>query len=109
MKQPIPLSECGKIIEEEIEKSGYFIKACTDAMGVNENYIYKWKKNIVRPPSYIELAKLAAFLERPIEIFIYGKEEEPHVKVPLEEYKASLEMIKDLSESQLQKIRKQIV
>ncbi|MEP2447524.1 MAG: hypothetical protein ABJI69_09870, partial [Balneola sp.] len=89
--------------------SGYFIKACMDAMGVNQNYLFKWKNDLVRPPTYIELAKLAAFLERPVEIFIYGKEEEPHVKIPVKDYKATAEAIRNLAEAQLTHINKKVV
>lgn len=109
MTQPLPLKDFARILKYEIGKSPYTAYQVLDHIGVHVSYLSKWANEITRPPSYIEVVKLANFLGRPVELFLYGKEQEPYVKITKTEYEGRLESIIDIASEALKKSEKQTV
>lgn len=103
MKRKIlPLPELATKIKELAAESPHTLTDVLEYAGIPAPYISMWRNQTGAPrraPYYHELAKVAEFLNKPVEVFIYA-DRDPYVHIRKDEYQAMLENI----EQQLQKI-----
>lgn len=103
--KPLPLPELADLIKEEIRKSPYDVKTVFKKVGIPSTYLSRWKRNEVRPPSYMEITYLANILEKPVEYLIYGKLLEPPEKFTAHIRKQDAKMWKKKYEELLHEIQ----
>ncbi|TYP94879.1 helix-turn-helix protein [Fodinibius salinus] len=103
---PLELDEFADLLKEEIQDSQYTVSEVFDKVGIPPQYLSRWKKDDVRPPSYIEIAGLSKILEKPVEYLIYGSLDVRHVLLPTVEYRELLARIKNIAEEKLRDLPK---
>jgi transcriptional regulator with XRE-family HTH domain len=108
-KDPIPLEDFAELLTKEIKNSQLTAKEVFKKANIPSVYLSRWRNNDVRPPYYNEIAKIANILDRPVEIFIYGYLDEPHVKVPLNEFRNYLVGIESKTRQQIERIQERII
>ena len=69
---PLPLSEFGKILTEEIKKSPYNAYEVLNKIGVHKGYLSGWREQRKRAPTYIEVVELANILNIPVDCYMEG-------------------------------------
>ncbi|MDZ7658024.1 helix-turn-helix transcriptional regulator [Fodinibius sp.] len=88
-RQILSTDKMAKRLKKFINQSPFTATEVLESAGLSVQYLSRWAEDAnhpVRPPSYMELAKMAEKLDKPVETLMYDDGGEPFVMIPKKRY-----------------------
>ena len=98
-RQILTLPELAEKVVELSDRMGKYPTHALEHAGIHKQYLSKWKKDYGRKPYYNEVAKLAEFFDKPIDVFVYS-DRDPQVHIDKEKFDQLLESIQQITDTQ---------
>lgn len=98
-RQILSLPELAELVIRLSKNMGKHPTKALEYAGIHKQYLSKWKKDYGRKPYYNEVARLADYFDKPVEVFIYS-DRDPQVHIAKDKFHQLLEAIDQITENQ---------